>query len=258
MFPAQMNRLDEIIAVKRRELEQVRPRAAELRRQVLERNEFRAFRAVLKRSDGKLAVVAEIKKASPSAGVIAKSFDPVAIAKNYERGGADGISVLTDSKFFQGALGHLVDVRTAIALPVLRKDFILDEIQIAESAAAGADAILLIVAALEQKQLVDLSAAAAKYRLAALVEVHSAEELSRALHAGARIIGINNRDLATFEVNLSVTEELSEQVPDDVVVVSESGIKSLADIARVKACGVDAVLIGEALMRGELAIRDLR
>jgi indole-3-glycerol phosphate synthase len=152
----------------------------------------------------------------------------------------------------------LVDVRAAIALPVLRKDFILDEVQIAESAAAGADAILLIVAALEQKQLVDLSAAAAKYRLAALVEVHSAEELSRALDAGAKIIGINNRDLATFEVDLSVTEELSEQVPYDVVVVSESGIKSLADIARVKACGVDAVLIGEALMRGELAIRDLR
>ena len=258
MFPSQMNRLHEIIAVKRRELEQVRPRAAELYRQALVQNDFRDFHSVLKRTDGKLAVIAEIKKASPSAGVIAKSFDPVAIAKNYERGGADGISVLTDSKFFQGALGHLVDVRAAIALPVLRKDFILDEVQIAESAAVGADAILLIVAALEQKQLDDLSAAAAKYRLAALVEVHSAEELSRALDAGAKIIGINNRDLATFEVDLSVTEELSEQVPDDVVVVSESGIKSLADIARVKACGVDAVLIGEALMRGELAIQDLR
>jgi indole-3-glycerol phosphate synthase len=221
-------------------------------------NDFRDFHSVLKRTDGKLAVIAEIKKASPSAGVIAKSFDPVQIAKNYERGGADAISVLTDSKFFQGALGHLVDVRAAIALPVLRKDFILDEVQIAESAAVGADAILLIVAALEQTQLDDLSAAAAKYRLAALVEVHSAEEVGRALDAGSKIIGINNRDLATFDVDLSVTEELSGQVPDDVVVVSESGIKSLADIARVKACGVDAVLIGEALMRGELSIRDLQ
>lgn len=253
-----MNRLDEIIAVKRREIEQVRPRAAELYRQALVQNDFRDFHLVVKRTDRKLAVIAEIKKASPSAGVISKWFDPVAIAKNYERGGANAISVLTDSKFFQGALGHLVDIRAAIALPVLRKDFILDEVQIAESAAAGADAILLIVAALEQKQLVDLSTAAEKYRLAALVEVHSAEELSRALDTGAKIIGINNRDLATFEVDLSVTEELSEQVPDDVVVVSESGIKSLEDIAYLQACGVDAVLIGEALMRRELSIRDLQ
>ncbi len=258
MFPEQMNRLDEIIAVKRREIEQVRPRAAELYRQALVQNDFRDFHLVVKRTDRKLAVIAEIKKASPSAGVISKWFDPVAIAKNYERGGANAISVLTDSKFFQGALGHLVDIRAAIALPVLRKDFILDEVQIAESAAAGADAILLIVAALEQKQLVDLSTAAEKYRLAALVEVHSAEELSRALDTGAKIIGINNRDLATFEVDLSVTEELSEQVPDDVVVVSESGIKSLEDIAYLQACGVDAVLIGEALMRRELSIRDLQ
>jgi len=252
-----MNQLDEILQTKRSEIQRLRPRAAELHQQALQRNDFRTFHMALKRPDEKLALIAEIKKASPSAGVIAKSFDPVAIAKNYERGGADAISVLTDSKFFEGALGHLVDVRAAIALPVLRKDFILDEVQIAESAAAGADAILLIVAALEQKQLVDLSAAAAKYRLAALVEVHSAEELNRALDVGAKIIGINNRDLATFDVDLSVTEELSEQVPYDVVVVSESGIKSMADIARVKAC-VDAVLIGEALMRGELAIENLR
>jgi indole-3-glycerol phosphate synthase len=253
-----MNRLEEILLAKHVEIERLRWRATELRRQALERNEFRAFSAALKRSDGNLALIAEIKKASPSAGMIAKSFDPVRIAKDYERSGADAISVLTDSKFFLGALDHLADVRAAIALPVLRKDFILDEVQITESAAAGADAILLIVAALEQKQLVDLSAAAAKYQLGALVEVHSAEELSRALDAGAKTIGINNRDLATFEIDLSVTEKLSEQVPDDVVVVSESGIKSLADIARVKACSVDGLLIGEALMRSELAIENLR
>src|SRR4029077_9619262 len=178
-----MNRLDEILQTKRSDIERLRPRAAELHQQALQRNDFRSFHMALKRPDEKLALVAEIKKASPSAGVIAKSFDPVAIAKNYERIGADAISVLTDSKFFQGALGHLVEVRAVIALPVLRKDFILDEVQIAESAAAGADAILLIVAALEQKQLVDLSAAAAEYRLAAPVEVHSAEELNRALDA---------------------------------------------------------------------------
>jgi indole-3-glycerol phosphate synthase len=253
-----MNRLDEILQTKRTETERLRPRAAELHQQALQRNDFRSFHMALKRPDEKLALIAEIKKASPSVGVIATAFDPVAIAKDYERNGADAISVLTDSQFFQGKLEHLVDVRRAVSLPILRKDFVLDEIQIAESAANGADAILLIAAALEQRQLVGLCAAAANYRLDALIEVHTAEELDRALEAGAEIIGINNRDLATFEVDLSVTEELSEQVPDDVVVVSESGIKSLADIARVKACGVDAVLIGEALMRGELSIRDLQ
>ena len=253
-----MNRLQEILQVTRAEIERLRWRAAELHRQALERNEFRDFRRALKRSDGKVAVIAEVKKASPSAGVIAESFDPVAIAKNYERAGADAISVLTDEKFFQGRLSHLVDVRGAVSLPVLRKDFVIDEIQIAEAAAAGADAILLIAAALEQKQLVDLLSAAATYQLDVLVEVHTLGELGRALDAGAEIIGINNRDLATFEVDLSVTEKLCRHVPDEVVLVSESGIKSMEDIACLEACSVDAVLIGEALMRGELSIRDLQ
>jgi indole-3-glycerol phosphate synthase len=253
-----MNRLEEILRAKHLEIERLRRRAAELYRQALERNEFRGFRRALKRSDGKVAVVAEVKKASPSAGVIAESFDPVAIAKNYERAGADAISVLTDEKFFQGRLSHLVDIRGAVSLPVLRKDFVIDEIQIAEAAAAGADAILLIAAALEQKQLVDLLIAAAKYQLDVLVEVHTLGELGRALDAGTEIIGINNRDLATFEVDLSVTEKLSEEVPNELVLVSESGIKTPDAVARVKVCGVDAVLIGEALMRGELSIRDLQ
>lgn len=253
-----MNRLDEIISVKRREVEQLRPRATALRRQALERNEFRGFRASLQRTDGKLAVIGEIKKASPSAGLIAESFDPVAIAKKYGSAGAAAISVLTDERFFQGALQYLVDVRTAISLPVLRKDFVIDEIQIVEAAATGADAILLIVAALEQKRLVDLANAAANYHLDALVEVHTLEELEHALDAGAKIIGINNRDLATFDVDLCVTEKLSEKVPNDVVLVSESGIKTAADVARIKACGVDAILIGEALMRGQLSIEQLR
>jgi indole-3-glycerol phosphate synthase len=253
-----MTRLEEILRAKRIEIERLRPRKVEVDRQARARNDFRGFRAALQRSDGKLAVIAEIKKASPSAGVIAPSFNPVAIANNYERAGADAISVLTDEQFFQGALSHLADVRGAVSLPILRKDFILDEIQIAESAAAGANAILLIVAALEQKQLVDFVQAARNYRLDALVEVHTGEELARALQAGANIIGINNRDLATFDVDLSVTERLSEDVPDGVALVSESGIKSANDVARIKPCGVDAILVGEALMRGGLSIEDLR
>jgi indole-3-glycerol phosphate synthase len=253
-----MNRLEEILRAKGTEIERLRPRKVELDRQARARNDFRSFCAALQRSDGKLAVIAEIKKASPSAGVIAPSFKPVAIANNYERAGADAISVLTDEQFFQGALSHLVDVRGAVSLPILRKDFVLDEIQIAESAAAGADAILLVVAALEQKQLVDLMQAARSYRLDALVEVHTGEEVARALEAGANIIGINNRDLVTFGVDLGVTERLGEDVPDDVVLVSESGIKSADDVARIKSCGVDAMLVGEALMRGEISIEELR
>jgi indole-3-glycerol phosphate synthase len=253
-----MNRLDEILRTKRIEVDRLRPRAAELESSAQERDDFRGFWSALQRPDEKVAVIAEIKKASPSAGVIAESFDPVAIAENYERSGAAAISVLTDKQFFQGALDHLVDVRRAVALPVLQKDFILDEIQIAESAAAGADAILLIVAALEQKQLVDLYDAATKYRLDALVEVHTREELDRALDIGARIIGINNRDLATFDVDLSVTEELCKHVPDAVVLVSESGIKTAQDVARLQGCGVDAILVGEALMRGEISIENPR
>ena len=253
-----MNRLEEILRRKRVEIESLRPRQAELDQQARDRRDFRSFRAALQRSDGELAVIAEIKKASPSAGVIAPSFNPVAIANNYERAGADAISVLTDEQFFQGALSHLGEVRGAVSLPILRKDFILDEIQIAESVAAGADAILLVVAALEQKQLVDFLQAARSYRLDALVEVHSAEELARALEAGANIIGINNRDLATFGVDLGVTERLSEDVPDEVVLVSESGIKSADDVARIKPCDVDAILVGEALMRGQISIEVLR
>ena len=253
-----MNRLQEILRSKRAEIESLRPHKGELDRQAGARNDFRSFRSALKRSDGKLAVIAEIKKASPSAGLIASSFNPVEIAKNYERAGVDAISILTDEQFFQGALSHLVDVRRTVSVPLLRKDFILDEIQVAESAAAGADAILLIVAALEQQQLVDLAQAARNYGVDALVEVHNKEELARALEAGANIIGINNRDLATFDVDLGVTEKLTEHVPDDVVLVSESGINNERNVARVKACGVDAILVGEALMRGEISIQTIR
>jgi indole-3-glycerol phosphate synthase len=246
-----MNRLEEILAVKRREIEQLRPRREQLRSEALGRNEFRSFRSALSREHGELALIAEIKKASPSAGVIAEAFDPVAVAKNYARAGAEAISVLTDRQFFQGALDHLSSVRAAVPVPLLRKDFILDEVQIIESAAAGADAILLIVAALEQQQLQELLAVAATYQMDALVEVHTLGELERALETEAEIIGINNRDLSTFEIDLSVTERLSEQVPVEIVLVSESGIRTAEDLARIKACGVDAVLIGEALMRAQ-------
>ncbi|HEV3242793.1 MAG TPA: indole-3-glycerol phosphate synthase TrpC [Chthoniobacterales bacterium] len=253
-----MNRLDEIISAKRREVKQLRSRATELDREARRRTDFRDFRSALQQSDDKLGVIAEIKKASPSAGVIASSFDPVEIAKDYEGSGANAISVLTDTKFFQGKLQDLADVRRAVSVPLLRKDFILNEIQIAESAANGADAILLIVAALEQGQLIDLLQSTARYRLDALVEVHAREELNRALAAGAKIVGINNRNLATFDVDLAVTEELCREVPDEIVLVSESGIKRPQDVARVKACGVDAILVGEALMRGEISIEQLQ
>jgi indole-3-glycerol phosphate synthase len=253
-----MNRLEQILRVKRAEIECLRERATELDQQALRRNDFRSFRSALKRPDGKLALIAEIKKASPSAGLIAPSFNPVEIAKDYGRAGADAISVLTDEQFFQGTLDHLVDVRCAVALPLLRKDFVLDEVQITESVAAGADAILLIVAAMDQKRLIDLRTAAAKYRLDALVEVHTREELNRALEAGAEIVGINNRNLATFEVDLSVTEKLCKEIPDEIVLVSESGIKSAEDVARLEGWGVDAILVGEALMRGDLLVEDLR
>ena len=265
-----MNRLEEILAAKREEIERLKPRVAELDRQAQARTDFRDFRGALEHpkrvqpgtaaatAKAQIAIIAEIKKASPSAGVIAQSFNPIEIAKNYEHAGASAISVLTDRKFFQGELKYLADVRAAVSLPLLRKDFIWDRTQIAESAANGADAILLIIAALTQDQLVRLFKTANEYHLHALVEVHSVDELQRALEAGAQIIGINNRDLTTFEVDLGVTEKLCREVPDEITLVSESGIKTPQDVARVKACGVDAILVGEALMRGEISIEELR
>jgi indole-3-glycerol phosphate synthase len=246
-----VSRLDEILRVKRTEIERLLPRREELRKAALLRNDFRSFQAALDQGPDKLALIAEVKKASPSAGVIAESFEPVTIARNYARAGAQAISILTDEQFFQGRLEYVPQIREAVGVALLRKEFILDEVQIIESAAAGADAILLIVAALEQDQLVALLQAAALYQLDVLVEVHTLAELDRALETDAAIIGINNRNLATFEVDLAVTERLSEEVPDGIVLVSESGIKTAEDVARVKACGVNAVLIGEALMRAQ-------
>src|SRR5476651_2500580 len=181
-----MNRLDEILRAKREEIERLRPREKELRDAAFERIDFRSFRSALEQKDNELALIAEVKKASPSAGVIAPTFDPVAIAQKYERDGAAAISILTDEQFFQGHLDHLSAVRRMVDVPLLRKDFVLDEVQIAESSAAGADAILLIVAALDQRELVALLDAATAYHLDALVEVHTLDELDRALGTDAQ------------------------------------------------------------------------
>lgn len=248
-----MNRLTEILNHKRQEIEKIRSRRDEYRRAALERDDFRGFAAALQDGGGAtLALIAEVKRASPSAGVIATNFDPIQVARQYEEAGADAISILTDERFFQGHLDYLSEIRAAVRLPLLRKDFTLDAIQIYEAAAHGADAILLIVAALpEPGELEHLLEVAADCQLDALVEVHTLRELDRALSTDAEIIGINNRDLSTFQVDLAVTETLSEQVPAGITLISESGIRTAADSRRVRACGADAILVGEALMRSD-------
>lgn len=210
----------------------------------------RGFRDALLAQEG-VSLIAEVKKASPSAGIIRSDFDPVEIAQAYERAGAACVSVLTDREFFQGAPDFLSRIRQRVELPLLRKDFILEETQITEARALGADAFLLIVAALEPKHLVSLMAAGQKLGMDALVEVHNEEELDVALEAEADLIGINNRNLHTFEVSLETTERLAEAVPDGVCLVSESGIQDHADIQRLSDCGADAVLVGETLMRAD-------
>jgi indole-3-glycerol phosphate synthase len=195
------------------------------------------------------AVIAEVKKASPSKGVIRSDFDPAAIARSYEKGGATCLSVLTDREFFQGSSDDLVQARAHCRLPVLRKDFVVDRWQVGESAAMGADCILLIVAALDDSELTDLEACARDLGLDVLVEVHDADELQRAMQLRTRLIGINNRDLHTFEVDLRTTLSLLDQVPDDRLLVTESGILSPDDVALIRAHGVHAFLVGEALMR---------
>ena len=247
-----MSRLQEILRAKEPIIEALRPRRDELRAAALRRNTFRSLAGALEGGGGQtLSLIAEVKRASPSAGLIAESFDPVGIATRYQAAGANAISVLTDEPFFQGHLDHLRDIRRAVHLPILRKDFTLDEVQIYEASAAGADAVLLIVAALEQEQLVHLLDVATICQLDALVEVHTLEELDRALETDARIIGINNRNLATFEVDLATTEVLSEQVPPGVLLVSESGIRTAEDSRRLRACGADGILVGETLMRSD-------
>ena len=249
-----MDRLQQILEVKRAEVARLLPRLEKLRAAALLRDEVRPFAAALDRGPAALGLIAEVKKASPSAGVIAAEFDPVAVARAYEAAGAHCLSVLTDEPFFQGHLSYLTRIRQAVALPCLRKDFILHDAQIYEAAVAGADAILLIVAALTQPELESLQRTAETLQLDVLVEVHTREELDRALDLGVRLLGINNRNLATFTVDLTTTEELSEEVPDDVILVSESGLKTRADAQRVFDAGCHAILVGESLMRaGDVA-----
>jgi indole-3-glycerol phosphate synthase len=211
----------------------------------------RGFEAALRAriAAGRAGVIAEIKKASPSKGLIRESFDPPAIAASYERAGAACLSVLTDAKYFQGSDDYLVAARNACRLPVLRKEFILDEYQVAESRALGADALLLIVSALEDARLAGLNACARDYGLDVLVEVHDAAELERALALPGALLGINNRNLRTFDVSLHTTLELLPRVPEGRLVVTESGIVAQRDVAQMRRHGVNAFLVGEAFMR---------
>jgi indole-3-glycerol phosphate synthase len=201
------------------------------------------------RVDDRFNVIAECKRRSPSKGVLAPTYDPVAIARQYEAGGAAAISVLTEPTFFDGSLEHLAAVRQSVSLPLLRKDFIVDEYQLFEARANGADAILLIVAALDQRSLVQLQQRAWDLGLAALVEVHDEEELTRAIDAGARVIGVNNRNLRTLAVDQDASYRLAARMPTHVAAVSESGLQTRDELERLSAAGYHAFLIGERFMK---------
>ena len=251
--------LARIVEHKRSELVRDNARRGELERRAADRRDYRDFRSALTANPP--AIIAEIKKASPSKGVLADRFDPAAIARTYAMGGAAALSVLTDGQFFQGSLSDLEVARAAVSVPVLRKDFTLDEFHVIEAAAHGADAILLIAALLEEKEMRDLRELAARYRMAALVEVHDASELDTALDSGAAIVGVNNRNLHTFEVTLETSLQLAQKLPAAVVKVSESGIHSRADVAKLAAAGFSAFLVGEHLMKSAdpaAALKELR
>jgi indole-3-glycerol phosphate synthase len=252
------NILHTILETKRKEVEQLTARYSleQLKEQAAAAPPPRNFfSAVTKEPTRLLNLIAEVKKASPSAGVIREDFDPVDIARQYAEGGADALSVLTDEQYFQGHLDYLQAVRGAVSLPVLRKDFIIDASQVYQSRAAGADAILLIAAALSGGQLLDLMILATELRMTTLVEVHAADELMQIRsmigfpHAAYSLLGINNRDLNTFRVDLKTTIRLTHLLENPLPVVSESGIKTRRDVERLKAAGVKAILVGETLMR---------
>jgi indole-3-glycerol phosphate synthase len=255
-----VNILDEIVKQKKREVARLPARriaAGDLRDAMLERGEPRDFLAALKKPrGGGIGLIAEVKKASPSAGVICADFDPVRIAKEYEAAGASCLSVLTDEKFFQGSLAYLRQIRAAVKLPLLRKDFIIDERQLLEAVEWGADAVLLIVAILTDEQLAKFHSLAVEAGLSVLVEVHDEAELERALKMSPKLVGVNNRNLKTFKVDLATTEKLAGNIGAGKILVAESGIHSRADVERLQKCGAGAILVGESLLKqGDIAAK---
>lgn len=265
-----MTILDTIVETKRREVDRLPARRIPvevLQEAVAARGGVRDFAGALRRPRmGRVGLIAEVKKASPSAGLIRPDFDPVRIAQAYEAAGASCLSVLTDAEYFQGSLEYLRQIRSAVGLPLLRKDFLIDERQILEAVEWGADAVLLIVGILDDGRLKAFQELATSAGLAVLVEVHDAGELDRAVASGARLIGVNNRDLKTFRVDLATTERLAARLPaarlagGEILLVAESGIYTPADVERLAACGAGAVLVGESLMRQPdvgLAVRTL-
>ncbi len=241
--------LDEILEAKREELLRTKRRVSlgDMKKRALDTEEPRSFKSAIT-ADG-INIIAEVKKASPSKGVIREDFDPLGIAVAYEENGAAAISVLTEKNYFMGELAFLTMIKREVTVPVLRKDFLFDEYQLHEARAAGADAVLLIAASLEESKLSDLMAIATELSLAALVEVHTEDELSVALGAGADIIGINNRNLKTFVTDIATTIKLSHMIPKGKTIVSESGINTREDIDALAGSGASAFLIGESLVR---------
>lgn len=254
--------LERIVKVKQQEVARLREtfdwRQAES--EIRSMPETLGFSAFLRSAGEPLALIAEVKKASPSKGVIRPDFDPVAIAKQYETAGANAISVLTDEEFFQGHPEYLRQIRQAVRLPLLRKDFLIDETQIYEARLLGADAVLLIAGLLTRQQLQQYRQLAEEIGLDSLIEAHNLHELDDALAAGATMIGINNRNLHTFGVDLQTTASLAKQLPEETLLISESGIFTYADVQFVKQAGADGILVGESLMRSsdvELAVAQL-
>jgi len=240
--------LDEILAQTRQAVTSARSRLplAKLEEHVVAAQPVRDFRAALGKPG--LACIAEFKRRSPSKGWIKQDADPVVVARAYQAAGAAAISVLTDGPFFGGSLDDLRRVRAAVGIPVLRKDFIIDPYQVVEARAAGADALLLIVSALRQEDLVELLAEVSRMGMEALVETHDRREVERALAAGARVIGVNHRDLRTFDLDMTLASSMRPVVPSDRLLVAESGIRTADDLCRMRQAGVDAILVGEILM----------
>ncbi|MEA3560819.1 MAG: indole-3-glycerol phosphate synthase TrpC [Candidatus Omnitrophota bacterium] len=244
--------LNKILVQKRKEIEQAKAEVPqnELVKKISGLSPRRGFKLAISRAH-QINLVAEIKKASPSRGIIREDFNPVKISQFYQNSGARAVSVLTDEQFFKGSLEYLSQIRQVITLPILRKEFIIDEYQIYQSVLAGADAILLIAAVLSREQLTSFSIAASQTGMDVIVEVHSEQDVEKILPIDPPIIGINNRDLISFELNLDTTERLVRLLPRGKIIISESGIKTHQDVMRLKSLGVNAVLIGETFMESE-------